>query len=376
MTSTVDIGNRASRPDHTETADRVGTQRAELRDAVAAPCASFVTRAWYVAALASEVGDGLLARTILGRSVVLYRAADGTPVALHDRCSHRGFPLSAGTRSGDSVQCGYHGFTFDCAGTCISVPGQSAIPRRASVRAFPAVERGPFVWVWLGDDDPSGVDVPGGSTLTDEGWTFVSGYVSIACHQALLIDNLMDLSHETYIHATKIGTPEVAETPITTTVDADAHVVYASRHMDGVTSPPSYAELGLQTPVDRWQDMEFRAPSLYVLYSRVAPAGTPPEQDAETNAVHVRIVYGLTPADGTSTHYFFAIGRDFALDDDGLSRAMERGQYDLIAEDAAAVELLQHVNDAEGPVPEVSIKIDTAALASRRIVTSLLTEAV
>jgi phenylpropionate dioxygenase-like ring-hydroxylating dioxygenase large terminal subunit len=335
----------------------------------------FITDAWYVAALGSELGEGLLGRTILGRNLVLYRRTDGSPVALRDRCSHRGYPLSAGCRQDDAVQCSYHGFTFDGAGTCVSVPGQTSIPKRAAVQAYPTVERGPFVWVWLGDPDKAASeDIAGGTVLVDAGWRFVTGYVRIACHQTLLVDNLMDLSHETYIHATKIGTPEVAETPITTNVDRDARVVYASRHMDAVTSPPSYAELGLRSPVDRWQDMAFHAPSLYVLHSRVAPAGTPVERDAETSAVHVRIVYALTPVDAGNTHYFFAIGRDFALDDDRLSQGMEKSQYDLIAEDAAAVELLQRISDAEGPPSEVSIKIDTAALAARRMLASMINE--
>jgi phenylpropionate dioxygenase-like ring-hydroxylating dioxygenase large terminal subunit len=337
---------------------------------------SFVTNAWYAAALGSELGEGLLGRRILGRSVVLYRLDDGTPVALRDRCSHRGYPLSAGTRAGDGIQCGYHGFTFDGSGRCVSVPGQDAIPSRAAVPAYPTVEQGPFVWVWMGDpDSAASSDLPGGDALTEPGWTFVTRYVPIACHHSLLVDNLMDLSHETYIHPTMIGTPEVAETPITTTVDPARHVVHASRHMDAVTSPPSYQQLGLATPIDRWQDMEFHAPSLYVLNNRVAPAGTPVEDDAAAGAVHVRVVYALTPTDDGSTHYFFAIGRDFALDDERVSASFETSQYDLIGEDGAAVELLQRANDAEGPPSEISIKIDTAGLAARRMLADLAGQA-
>ena len=42
----------------------------------------FLTDYWYVAAWSEDVGESLLARTILGKSLVLYRLADGTPVAL------------------------------------------------------------------------------------------------------------------------------------------------------------------------------------------------------------------------------------------------------------------------------------------------------
>ncbi|WP_226874821.1 hypothetical protein [Microbispora sitophila] len=58
----------------------------------------------------------------------------------------------------------------------------------------------------------------------------------------LLVDNLLDLSHETYLHGGYIGTPEVAATPITTEVDEEAGVVYVSRHMDDAECPPFYAK--------------------------------------------------------------------------------------------------------------------------------------
>jgi phenylpropionate dioxygenase-like ring-hydroxylating dioxygenase large terminal subunit len=53
----------------------------------------------------------------------------------------------------------------------------------------------------------------------------------LAARYGLLIDNLLDLSHETFLHGGYIGTPEVAESPITTEVDADAALVRVSRHM-------------------------------------------------------------------------------------------------------------------------------------------------
>ena len=46
---------------------------------------AFVRNEWYVVALRRELGDGLLARTVLGESVVLYRSASGDPVALRNR---------------------------------------------------------------------------------------------------------------------------------------------------------------------------------------------------------------------------------------------------------------------------------------------------
>ena len=69
----------------------------------------FLRNYWYVAAYAHEIDRNLLARTILGDKIVLYRTEDGAPIALADRCCHRQAPLSTGTLIGDTVQCGYHG---------------------------------------------------------------------------------------------------------------------------------------------------------------------------------------------------------------------------------------------------------------------------
>ena len=110
----------------------------------------FLRNYWYVAAWNDEVSRVPLARKVLDEDVVLFRKLDGTVVALEDRCAHRRLPLSAGRLVGDSLQCGYHGLVYDCAGKCIKIPGQ---PRAEGLRvkAYPAVERDRFVLVWMGD---------------------------------------------------------------------------------------------------------------------------------------------------------------------------------------------------------------------------------
>ena len=192
----------------------------------------------------------MLARQICGEHLVLYRLADGTPVALHDRCSHRGYPLSASARVGDAVQCGYHGLTFDPDGRCTWAPGQERIPSRANITARPLVQRGPWVWVWMGDPDAPDHDrLPAMPWLDHADWQVVHGMEPLAARPSLLIDNLLDLSHETFLHAGYIGTPEVADTPIATTVDDERDVVHVSRRMEAVECPPFYSQTtGLSTP--------------------------------------------------------------------------------------------------------------------------------
>jgi phenylpropionate dioxygenase-like ring-hydroxylating dioxygenase large terminal subunit len=105
----------------------------------------FLRNTWYAAALDREVGEGLFARTICNEPMALFRKADGSVVAIEDRCCHRSLPLSMGKRIGDTVQCGYHGLQFDATGQCIKVPGQNSIPPSARVQSWPAVERHGYV---------------------------------------------------------------------------------------------------------------------------------------------------------------------------------------------------------------------------------------
>ena len=73
----------------------------------------FLRNCWYVAAWDHEVTDQLKPTRILGEDIVLYRRTDGAAAALEDACPHRKLPLSMGRIKGDTVECGYHGLTFD-----------------------------------------------------------------------------------------------------------------------------------------------------------------------------------------------------------------------------------------------------------------------
>src|SRR5687768_70887 len=113
----------------------------------------FVRDQWYVAAYGREIGRDLFGRMICGEPILFWRTGAGAVIAMADRCVHRRFPLSqAPTRlDGDRVVCGYHGFTYDSGGECVSVPGQHRIPRTARVGTYAVVEQDSFVWVWIGD---------------------------------------------------------------------------------------------------------------------------------------------------------------------------------------------------------------------------------
>jgi vanillate O-demethylase monooxygenase subunit len=344
---------------------------------------SIVQDQWYVAAYGREIGrrddDGgeLFSRTICGESILFWRTVAGTVTAMSDRCVHRRFPLSQPPSHlvGDTVVCGYHGFTYGADGRCVAVPGQTRVPRTARLRSYPVVEQDGFVWVFIGDPDKAeSTRIPRAPWLDSDGWTVVSGMEPLAARASLLIDNLMDLSHETYLHGGYIGTPEVAETPITTEVDDEAGIVYVSRHMDDAECPPFYARsTGLTGRIARWQDIEFTPPCLYKLHSRIAPVGSVPNPDGtDPDAFHVEVVYAITPETESSTHDFWMVARDFALDDQEVSDFLGENNRTVVLQDVVALDVLEKVLTGEPDgYQELSINIDTGGLAARRLIDRL-----
>lgn len=337
---------------------------------------------WYVIARSGEVGHELLARKVCGERLVLYRTGDGTPVALADRCSHRRFPLSKGELLGDEIRCAYHGLRFDPCGTCTWAPGQDRVPTRANVPTRPLVEQGAWIWVWMGDrESPDHDALPATPWFDDEAWSGVDGLEPLAAHYGLLIDNLLDLSHETFLHAGFIGTPEVAETPIDTSTDAEGPggpVVHVSRHMTGVECPPFYANsTGLRSPIDRWQDIDYHAPGYYQLNVRVAPAGSEPAADGtdDERAAHMKVLYAITPVDEHNTLDFWAVCRDFAVGDPEIDAFLAKMNRTVVLQDVEALNVLQQRIDETravgGDESEVSFKFDTGGLTGRRVLAQL-----
>jgi phenylpropionate dioxygenase-like ring-hydroxylating dioxygenase large terminal subunit len=109
---------------------------------------------WYIAALGKAIRRGKLARiTMFETRIIVGRDRAGRAFAMRDACPHRGMPLSYGWFDGESVQCGYHGWTFDAvSGQCRFVPscaeGQPLNVGRIFAPRLECVEQDAYVWVY------------------------------------------------------------------------------------------------------------------------------------------------------------------------------------------------------------------------------------
>jgi vanillate O-demethylase monooxygenase subunit len=100
------------------------------------------------------------------------------------------------------------------------------------------------------------------------------------------------------------------------------------------------------------------------------PDGTDPD------AFHVEVVYAITPETEHSTHDFWAVARDFALDDQTVSDFLAEQNRTVVLQDVAALDVLETVLAAEpAGYQELSINIDTGGLAARRLLKRLAEQA-
>ena len=330
----------------------------------------FLSNCWQVAAYSSEVERRILKRTIVGKPVILYRTEAGATVAMEDRCPHRHVPLSLGCLDGDIVQCGYHGLRFAPSGACVKAPGQDMIPAKARVQTYPTVEKHKFVWIWMGDPAQADANlVPDFHWMDDGEWAVAVGYHHIAADYRFLVDNLLDLSHETFVHPETIGNDAVADSPVSVSI-VEKKTVRAHRDMRGCEPPPQFVSLaGFSGRIDRWHTTLYTPPGFCVIEVGAVPAGT---KDL-ARGFEARVLNLITPETERSSHYFWAHARNMRRDDTALTTVIQRSIMETFDQDKTVLEAQQRSTDRIGTAePGVVLKIDAGPIQGRRVLAAAL----
>jgi vanillate O-demethylase monooxygenase subunit len=334
---------------------------------------SFVRNAWYACAASGDVGRALRPVRLLGERLVLYRTEAGLPVALLDRCPHRFAPLSLGRLRGDLIECGYHGMSFDCSGACVRVPAQERIPPLARARSFPTLERYGLVFAWMGDvekADPSLlIDIP---QYGQARWGVSRGYSHFRANYQNITDNLVDPAHTSFVHATTIGNAAAEDVPIETNVEGD--VLTVGRWIaDSAPVPVIQRFTGIETNMDRWQLYRLKAPcTSWVDFGAFAPGQ--PRTEAAMNAAPYRVLsYAfLSPESAHSTHYFWFQLRNFAAEDEAVTREFEALYKTVFNEDRELLEAIELIEQEDPDLKPVRIASDGGLVRLRRMVAALL----
>lgn len=356
-----------------ELADAVATpmrvaDRSRRRAALADHATPLIRDCWYVAGFGDEISRDIISRRLLGIDVALYRTLAGQVVALRNRCPHRSFPLARGSLDGDTLVCGYHGMRFDPSGRCVSMPSVEVVPVNARVRDFPVVERGPLVWIWMGDAGRADEAlIPDTSWLSNPAWKSVRGTYHINADYVSMHENLLDQTHFPFLHPGTVGTPEFARSELD--VRRDGEVIVINRALRDAPPPGIYGVpmklMGRK--VDRFSEARFLSPAIHAAFASVVDRTADGDGTGASQTYRFNITHLITPETNETIHYWWFNSRDRRLDDPEADRFLLEASRQAYLEDVEALEwILEGVRTDDEPQFSLNFPPDRPGLLMRR----------
>lgn len=340
---------------------------------------AFLHNTWYVALWSQDLPVGeTRARTILGEPLVFFRTPEGEVTALIDECPHRFAPLHKGRLlPGGRIQCPYHGLEFDGTGKCVRNPhGNGQIPASLQVKRYPVIQKHSLLWIWMGDKPADPALIPDFSVLDEDSPLPVSkrDWITMPSNYQLITDNLMDLSHVSFLHDGILGNEETVDAQIGMEQNGDTLAV--TRFMPNVRVPGLFDLLFRRDgkPVDLWFKMRWDAPGCMLNDAGAMPVGGTKDQGTGIFGAHL-----LTPETETTTHYHFAAARQnpipFPPDvaDDVQRKLGELRRFAFEEQDEPMIHMQQRALLRTGGLDSrkpVLLSIDVGPVRCRRVLES------
>ena len=342
----------------------------------------FVHNTWYVAMFSSDLEPGQMdapddperADPVLSERR-WRRGCDDRPLFTPFRAASDG-KIAAGRQGSMHL----HGLEFGADGHCVKNPhGKGVIPPPLHLRSFPVVERHTLIWIWMGDKKADPATIPDYSCLDNRPALHVTrpGYLNVAAHYELVVDNLLDLSHISYVHVEIEGNADTANADIG--VDQKGDVVAVSRFSKNAETPGilkmmSSGRLRVRRSVED-DFLEILLSNMILEFGASKP-GEPKEKGTGYFAIHL-----LTPETERSTHYHYTAARCNVLTDDEqntkirLKRSTRCGPSPLPNMDVPVIEAQQICMDQpDQPLRPALLSIDAGPIAYRKVLDRLLSE--
>lgn len=165
-------------------------------------------RTWQPVANAADLPPGrIIGYTLLNTELVVTRFTDGRLLVADTACPHKGARLTAGCIRDGELVCPYHGWRFNAAGECLSIPSLvEPNPEKLALshlRSYAVQERYGFIWVKLVASEHALPVVP---EFEDKQWTYRLGPpVRFAAGWRREVENYLDMSHFAFAHSTTLG---------------------------------------------------------------------------------------------------------------------------------------------------------------------------
>lgn len=334
---------------------------------------TLVRNAWYVAAWSTEVDDDLRRFVILGDPVLLFRRTDGRVAAMEDVCPHRQLPLHMGKRIGDTVQCGYHGLTFDTDGTCVRVPGQDRVPPSACVDTYPIEERYGVVWIWMGAPEranPDDIfDLP---QLHDPAWHMHhGGALHITSNYLNVAENLVDPAHVSFVHQTTLGNAASENVPVHVSTEGEAIVAWRwIRDSEPIGFFKAFG--GFTANVDRWHYYHLHLPCTAYIDFGSADAQREIAEEDRDSGTRIFAIHFMTPVSETQTIDRWMHLRNTATETEEASQKIDAMFEIAFAEDKAILEAVHAEEQRPRKRRPIRLAIDKGPMVYRKRIADLL----
>ena len=167
---------------------------------------------WFMVAYADDLAPGeVTAIRYWGTDLVLWRDEAGAHHLQDAYCPHLGAHLGVGGKvQGATLECPFHGWTYDGTGACTNIPYSQRENRKAKLHTYPVVERnqhGLRVAPPRRRSSPSGTCPRSPRSATRRGARCTARRYVINTVPQEMAENGVDPAHFRYVH----GTDDVAE---------------------------------------------------------------------------------------------------------------------------------------------------------------------
>lgn len=277
--------------------------------------------------------------TVAGTRVVLFRGPAGEPVALLDRCPHRGVALSLGRVESGQIECPFHGWRLDAAGQVCRVPWNpdAKLGALRGVR-FPVRELAGQIWLYTAPVESPPAEPEVDEVLLRPGVRVSGARVEWATHWTRVMENMLDWPHLPFVHRATIGKSMVGRSAARMDIAWEPRPWGAHTHIqiDGKPEPAA---------------LDFRWPNRMDLHIPIP-------------GKLLRMLVSCVPIDAGRTLMLLTMARDF-MTSPLFDYFFHRQNARIAAEDRAIVE---SSSPAEVPPPaeERSVRTDAPTLHFRK----------
>lgn len=170
------------------------------------PMGNLLRRYWFPVAATVQLDDNpVMAISLLGEQLVLFRTVSGEFGLLEKTCPHRGCSLVYGIPEPEGLRCAYHGWLFDARGRCLEQPAEpmggtfgGTFKERVQAKHYPVREHGGLVFAYLGPD-PAPL-LPSYEGLSWQGASRQIMGTLCPCNWLQAMENLLDPFHVDSLH--------------------------------------------------------------------------------------------------------------------------------------------------------------------------------